>query len=849
MAQRYNTGNPRPSNSMKDVNDNTLANDDYLNSEADTFIDRLRDERDTLRGSTKKMFAVGSAAVKVAQDSITILGLPFTTREEAQTTADEGKIPVGAVTWARNVGDASLADELINNGGTLEITGRNMPSQSGVDKAIGYVLNGAYPTDNSTSWEITNNLVMFSDGSTAANASWNAYYIPCKKMDQIDYFGVINTTTVGSISAWIIQCDANKKYVKTLTTTVSTGVATQQGTVHGTATQDGFFYVRVRNSANPNWNINYQKKRLITSDNYLTGVSQISKGLWPESASSIWSITTKFVIFSGGLSGTYDDWDAYYVPCRKGDLFEYYGSINTSTVGGISGWIIQCDPDKKYVSDLATSISTGIPAEQGVLFGTAVQDGYVYIRVRNNSNPAWYINFLKKHLLISSELGAPGGVAEYDALKAVSDNGKTTDYTKNGNYYAFGTVINFDGTINNNAGNDWLAYYLPVSEGDKVTMSGICGAATVGAKMAYFIQLDHDRNFIEPLDIYTSTGQQNVQMTRSVFASQDGVMYVRVRRILGGVAQDYSVTAFQRSYKLLQDIYALQNQVDDLINNGAVQTSVIGATLEKLPIKFDNRYNYNEQMFIQDNVVVAGNYTFVVGTRNSRHSMIMRKDNMSSVWTYFDLHYVTGNPLASPTAEDCHNGYSLGVTKDGYIIVSGNMHADPCCAVISNVLYDITAWTAISYTASPQVSYPRFVKYPDGISQAFWRQGVSAAGQYFSALFDDTTRTFDAVFQIVATDLNVNAYEQRLGIGRDGSLHMCFGLRVDAGTADANRGLYYVKLMDKGLTWTNAAGTVNYPAPLTETNSEKIADIALYSGYVNQNGGACDYDGHYHTSL
>ncbi|HFI7770077.1 TPA: sialate O-acetylesterase [Escherichia coli] len=133
MAQRYNTGNARPSNSMKDLNDNALANDDYMNSEADTFIDRLGDERDTLRGSTKKMLAAGAAAVKEAQDSITILGLPFTTREEAQAAADDGKIPVGAVTWARNVGDASLADELINNGGTLEATGRRMPSQEFVE--------------------------------------------------------------------------------------------------------------------------------------------------------------------------------------------------------------------------------------------------------------------------------------------------------------------------------------------------------------------------------------------------------------------------------------------------------------------------------------------------------------------------------------------------------------------------------------------------------------------------------------------------------------------------------------------------------------------------------------------
>ncbi|MGN9451927.1 phage tail fiber protein [Klebsiella grimontii] len=47
MPQRYNTGNSRPSNSMKDLNDNALAFDDYINSESDTFIDRLGATRRT----------------------------------------------------------------------------------------------------------------------------------------------------------------------------------------------------------------------------------------------------------------------------------------------------------------------------------------------------------------------------------------------------------------------------------------------------------------------------------------------------------------------------------------------------------------------------------------------------------------------------------------------------------------------------------------------------------------------------------------------------------------------------------------------------------------------------------
>ncbi|MEV8754887.1 hypothetical protein AB0030_24925, partial [Klebsiella variicola] len=49
MAQRYNTGNQRPSNSMKDLNDNALAYDDFLNGDADEVIDRLGKSMPTIR--------------------------------------------------------------------------------------------------------------------------------------------------------------------------------------------------------------------------------------------------------------------------------------------------------------------------------------------------------------------------------------------------------------------------------------------------------------------------------------------------------------------------------------------------------------------------------------------------------------------------------------------------------------------------------------------------------------------------------------------------------------------------------------------------------------------------------
>ncbi|HBZ4095665.1 TPA: GDSL family lipase, partial [Klebsiella pneumoniae] len=108
--------------------DNAERLDKLVNGPELTEPDRAGVELDTWRG----MMAKSTAAIDDAQNSITILGLPFATLADAQAAVDAGKIPDGAVTWIRN-DDASLADEYINNGGTLSATGRKMPSQEYID--------------------------------------------------------------------------------------------------------------------------------------------------------------------------------------------------------------------------------------------------------------------------------------------------------------------------------------------------------------------------------------------------------------------------------------------------------------------------------------------------------------------------------------------------------------------------------------------------------------------------------------------------------------------------------------------------------------------------------------------
>lgn len=134
MDKRYNTGNSRPSNSMKDLNDNALAYDDFLNSESDTFIDRFGNAKDTMIGATKKMAAATDAVIDEARQNLIPLSKQYMTLADAQ--ADIANIPEGSTTYYRSPDDSALAVEVMNVGGTLQPTGRKMASADAIYKYL-----------------------------------------------------------------------------------------------------------------------------------------------------------------------------------------------------------------------------------------------------------------------------------------------------------------------------------------------------------------------------------------------------------------------------------------------------------------------------------------------------------------------------------------------------------------------------------------------------------------------------------------------------------------------------------------------------------------------------------------
>lgn len=144
----YDTGNPVPSASMPDAWDNMQSIDKFVNSSDETITTRTGEQLDTLHGVNVKAdnqltqqqadFETSQeerdAVVEETRQNLIPLSRQYMTLAAAQ--ADIANIPEGSATYYRSPDDSALAVEVINNGGTLQETGRKMPSTELVNAKV-----------------------------------------------------------------------------------------------------------------------------------------------------------------------------------------------------------------------------------------------------------------------------------------------------------------------------------------------------------------------------------------------------------------------------------------------------------------------------------------------------------------------------------------------------------------------------------------------------------------------------------------------------------------------------------------------------------------------------------------
>ncbi|MDQ4647581.1 hypothetical protein RCD17_06510 [Klebsiella pneumoniae] len=198
------TDNSIPSTDIRDAVYAGAMLDKVVTSTELTYTDRLGGEHYTVDG----IKAEGDKVVEETRQNLIPLSRQYMTLAAAQ--ADIANIPEGSTTYYRSPDDSALAIEVINNGGTLEPTGRKMPSQMEVDRVriqIMTLLNSIFRTTGLPSgWDVllgVNKLGLFAGGIDSTGA------LNFGKM--ISVLSEIATANVQNLNAGIISTTGGAK--------------------------------------------------------------------------------------------------------------------------------------------------------------------------------------------------------------------------------------------------------------------------------------------------------------------------------------------------------------------------------------------------------------------------------------------------------------------------------------------------------------------------------------------------------------------------------------------------------------------------------------------------------------
>jgi hypothetical protein len=256
-----------------------------------------------------------------------------------------------------------------------------------------------------------------------------------------------------------------------------------------------------------------------------------------------------------------------------------------------------------------------------------------------------------------------------------------------------------------------------------------------------------------------------------------------------------------------------------------VQTIKIDSVWAGHPVGF-SLYTYDNQQYIA--YYNAKRHT-VVGQRN------INEDN-------FQLHVLpatsrkTHGGTSTVVGWDSHNFLTIGIDKDGFIHLSGNVHVHPLTYFRSTVPNDISTLEQIFEmvgTEEKRTTYPHFMLSKEGELLYHYRDGGSGNGNEIYNIYDCETKTWKRLLDTPLTDGQglMNAYQSQPKVLKDGWYHMYWVWR-DTPDCSTNHDLSYMKSPDLK-NWFDAFGNpIEMPATLDQ-KSLIVDPIPPKGGIIN----------------
>jgi hypothetical protein len=185
---------------------------------------------------------------------------------------------------------------------------------------------------------------------------------------------------------------------------------------------------------------------------------------------------------------------------------------------------------------------------------------------------------------------------------------------------------------------------------------------------------------------------------------------------------------------------------------------------------------------------------------------------------------------------DSHNYVTLGIDRDGFIHLSGNMHVHPVTYFRSTRPNDISTVEQIMElvgTEEDRCTYPHFLLSKESELIFHYRDGGSGNGNEIYNIYDPENKTWARLLDTPLTDGQglMNAYQSQPTVMHDGWYHVYWVWR-DTPDCSTNHDLSYMKSPDLK-NWFNAYGDpIELPATL-DKKSVIVDPIPAKGGIIN----------------
>jgi rhamnogalacturonyl hydrolase YesR len=243
--------------------------------------------------------------------------------------------------------------------------------------------------------------------------------------------------------------------------------------------------------------------------------------------------------------------------------------------------------------------------------------------------------------------------------------------------------------------------------------------------------------------------------------------------------------------------------------------------------------------------VVAGLQNSLITDRSTQYAafyaadstlVLARREIGSDTWT-------TRRTGLTGRSADAHNTVAFAVDGDGFLHVAWDHHDNPLnyARGIAPGSLELGPRQPMTGRHEDSVTYPSFLRLPDGDLLFLYRDGRSGRGNLALNRYSVRTKTWTQVQpNLIDGEGRRSAYPSATVDSR-GVLHLAWVWR-DSPDVATNHDLCYARSADGGLTWTTAAGAP-LALPLTAANSDYALRIPTGRSLMNPPAVAADGDG------